>query len=115
MGPDAAFGAFLEAGRFRLQHCGACTKSVFPPRAICAHCGADALEFRDAIGTGTVYSTTVIRSSKEPPYNVALIDLDEGARMMSRVEGLAPEAVRIGMRVRARIAGAPALVVFDPA
>jgi uncharacterized OB-fold protein len=56
---------------------------------------------------------------QRPPaqsYNVALIDLDEGPRMMSRVESMASDAVRIGMRVKARIAveGDSPLVVFDP-
>jgi len=37
------------------------------------------------------------------PYNIALIDVDEGFRLMSRVEGVMPEAVRIGMRVKFRI------------
>ena len=48
-------------------------------------------------------------------FNVVLVDLDEGPRMMSRVEGIAPEAVRIGMRVRARVAlqGDEPVVVFD--
>ena len=50
-----------------------------------------------------------------PSYNVALIDLAEGPRMMSRVEGVAPEAVRIGMAVKARVAseGDGFVVVFD--
>jgi uncharacterized OB-fold protein len=64
-----------------------------------------------------VYATSVMRQrAPTPSYNVALIDLDEGVRMMSRVEGVAPDAVRIGMRVKARIAreGDTPLVVFDP-
>ena len=50
---------------------------------------------------GTVYATTVVRPRGEEPYNVALVDLPEGRRM-TRVEGVAPEAVRIGMPVRMR-------------
>ena len=67
---------------------------------------------------GTVYSTTVVRN-KPPadPHNVALVELDEGPRLMSRVEGVSPADVNIGMRVRARIAIADDLhfIVFDPA
>lgn len=117
-GPDAHFHAALAAGRFEIQHCGACARAVFPPRVACPHCGARALAWRAADGLGTVYSTTVVRQRAEEggDYNVALVDLAEGARMMSRVESLAPAEVRIGMRVRARIAAGPAgpLVVFDP-
>jgi hypothetical protein len=54
-------------------------------------------------GLGIVYSTTVIYSRDEQPYNVALIDIDEGYRMMSRVEGVDPEHIRIGMRVQVQM------------
>jgi uncharacterized OB-fold protein len=66
-----------------------------------------------AAGTGTVYAITVNRA-REGSYNIALIQLDEGPRMMSRVEGV--ETVAIGTRVRARIAtlGDGPAVVFDP-
>jgi uncharacterized OB-fold protein len=80
--------------------------------------GLEDLEWVEASGEGTVYSTTVVRN--RPPtadYNVALIELTEGPRMMSRVVGLDPAAVAIGLKVRAHIAeldGAPA-VVFAPA
>jgi uncharacterized OB-fold protein len=64
-----------------------------------------------------VYATSVVRQ-RDPAqsYNVALIDLVEGPRMMSRVESIAPDAVRIGMKVQARIAaeGDGFIVVFDP-
>ena len=50
---------------------------------------------------GTVYATTVVRPRGEAPYNVVLVDFADGRRM-SRVEGIAPEDVRIGMAVRAR-------------
>ena len=50
------------------------------------------------------------------PYTLVLVDLDEGVRLMSRVEGLAPEAVTVGLRVRARVVvkDGRGLVVFDP-
>ena len=81
-----------------------------PARPIC--------EWVEACGRGTVYSTTVIRQKPPTPnYNLALIDLAEGPRMMSRVEGIAPEAVKIGMAVRARVIreNDQPLVVFEPA
>jgi uncharacterized OB-fold protein len=57
---------------------------------------------------------------QKPPaanYNVALIDLEEGPRMMSRVEGIAPEAVKIGMKVKAKVVkqGEQNVVVFEVA
>ncbi|HWH94713.1 MAG TPA: OB-fold domain-containing protein [Baekduia sp.] len=56
--------------------------------------------WRVSAGLGTVYSTTVVRPRGGEAYNVVLVDLDEGFRMMSRVVGVAPEEVTIGARVR---------------
>lgn len=86
---------------------------VFYPRILIPGTGERDLEWVAASGGGTVYAITVNRT-REGAYNIALIDLDEGPRMMSRVEGV--ETVPIGTRVTARIVeedGAP-LVVFDP-
>lgn len=77
------------------------------------------MTWRTIAGTGTVYATTVIRQQADrgPDYNVALVDITEGARMMSRIDGLPPTEVRIGMPVRAQIktADGEPLIVFVPA
>ena len=87
--------------------------AVFFPRVMAPGSGA-ALEWRVSKGVGTVYATTVVHTKGEAPHNVALIDLDEGFRMMSRVEGIDPMEVKIGMRVRVRMhPGEPAYPVFD--
>ena len=119
-GPAAIYRDTLAAGKLAIQRCAACgDKAVFPPRAICPSCGGTALRWQEASGAGTVYATTVVRDRPENggDRNIALIDLAEGARLMSRVEGLPPGEVRIGMKVRARIATGEAgpLLVFDPA
>lgn len=101
-GPDKQFFDFLGEGRFMLQRAGD-GHYVFYPRVAGPGDGA-ALEWVQASGRGVVYSTTLVRKKPpEPNYNVALIDLAEGPRLMSRVEGVAPEDVRIGMAVRAKI------------
>jgi uncharacterized OB-fold protein len=64
--------------------------------------------------TGVVYATTVVHRPDEEPYNVCLVDLDEGVRVMGRVEGLAPAEVTIGLRVKAR-SGNDGITVYDPA
>ncbi len=104
-GPDATWDANLAAGRFAIQRCLACREHLFFPRTVCPHCGANRLEWVEASGVGTVYSVTVVRRKPQfgGDYNVVLVDLAEGPRMMSRVEGIAPDAVRIGMAVAARI------------
>ncbi len=119
LGADKYYREQLEQGNFLIQRCQACTRGIFYPRMICPHCGSDKLEWFAASGNGVVYSTTVVRRKAEQggDYNVALIDLAEGPRMMSRIEGLAPEAVAIGMPVSARVVdGAEGkLVVFTKA
>lgn len=77
--------------------------AVFYPRVVAPGTGSPDLEWRVSKGLGTVYATTVVHSKNEAPYNVALIDLDEGFRMMSRVEGLDPMQVTIGMRVKVKM------------
>ncbi len=81
------------------------------------HCGSTGLRWITPAGTGTVYSVSVILAKPEHggDRNVALIDLDEGVRMMSRVDGIALHEIRIGMKVRARVLpGDSPLVVFEP-
>jgi uncharacterized OB-fold protein len=118
-GPAAIYRDNLAAGRFELQICESCAKQVFPPNVLCPQCGTPTLRWAKASGAGTVYATTVVRDRPENGgnRNIALIDLAEGARMMSRVEGVTPEGVRIGTKVKARIAATESgpLVVFDPA
>ena len=116
-GPDRIYQKALSEGRFLIQKCASCGACIHYPRLLCTHCGSDRLDTIDASGNGTVYSTSVVRQRAERggDYNIALIDLDEGPRLMSRVEGLEPDAVTIGMKVKSRIAtvdGAP-LLVFE--
>ena len=115
--PEQEFLAFLAQGRFMIQRSRSSGRHVFYPRVAEPRTGATDLEWVPASGAGTVYATSVVRQ-RDPSqsYNVALIDLAEGPRMMSRVEGIAPDAVRIGMRVQARVAaeGDGFVVVFDP-
>ena len=78
--------------------------------------GETDLAWQVSAGLGTVYSATTIHPKGEPAYNVSLIDMDEGFRLMSRVEGMEASSVTIGLRVRVRIGrdadGMP-LPVFD--
>ncbi|GMG84942.1 OB-fold domain-containing protein [Paralimibaculum aggregatum] len=114
-GPDATWHAGLARGIVAIQRCGGCGAHQAPPSLLCRACGAPAPGFVDASGKATVYSATTIRR-RDGAYNVSIVELAEGPRLMSRVEG-DPEAVRIGMALTARIVeedGIPVLV-FDPA
>lgn len=118
MNPEKEYFEHLQAGRFMIQKSRSTGGHVFYPRMAEPGTGATDLEWVAASGRGTVYSSTAIRQKPPTPsYNVALVDLEEGPRMMSRIEGVAPEDVRIGMPVIARIVreGEQAVVVFDPA
>lgn len=116
-GVEAAWQQQLDQGRFLLQHCAACARHVFYPRELCPHCGATALDWVEASGNGTVHAVTTVRRKPEAggDYNVSLVDLDEGVRMMSRVEGGGVVAIGDRVRARVRVDGGRGIVLFDPA
>ena len=115
-GPDLEFQRFLEQQKFKLQRCSHCQEHVFYPRLLCPHCGANKLTWVTASGRGIVYSTSVPRGGQYGDYNIALIDLAEGPRLLSRVESIAPDAVTIGMPVQAFVGEIEgrAVVLFKP-
>lgn len=116
--PEAEWTAHLAAGRFMIQRSRSTGRHIFYPRVAEPGTGAQDLEWVEASGVGTVHAVTVVRK-KDPAdnYNVALVDLAEGPRMMSRVAGVPVDLVKIGMAVRASIIteGDAPLLVFVPA
>ena len=104
---ESPLGVYVEhckKGELAYQVCTDDNTAVFYPRAVAPKTGSHNLEWRVSKGLGTVYSTTVVHAAKDqPPHNVALIDIDEGFRMMSRVEDIEPMDVKIGMRVKVRM------------
>ncbi len=118
-GPDKVYTDYLKKEVFALPKCKSCGEFHFFPRIVCPHCGSFELEWQPLSGKGEVYSTTTIRRKPERGgnYNVCLVTLKEGPRMMSRVEGIDAEAVQIGAQVCAQInndSDEP-FVVFTPA
>lgn len=114
--PEQDYFRFLAEGRFMIQRSTQTGRHVFYPRVAEPGTGAP-LEWVEASGNGVVYSTTVIRQKPPTPdYNVALIDLQEGPRLLSRVEGIPADVVRIGMAVKARIVweNDQSVLVFTP-
>ena len=87
------------------QRCRDCGKKRFYPRAVCPNCLSSATVWVRASGRGTVYSFTVTHQNQAPgfreelPYVLAIVELEEGVRMMTNVVGCAPDRVRIGMAV----------------
>ncbi len=86
--PLATYTAHCERGELAYQVCTDDGRAVFFPRVIAPGSGSPNLEWRTSKGLGTVYATTVVFNRDAPPHNVALIDIDEGFRMMSRVEDI---------------------------
>jgi len=100
-----SFLSELNQGRFLIQKCTHCHTHLFYPRNFCIHCSKDALSWIEPVGTGEVYSTTTVRRKPEAGgnYDVSIIELDEGVRLMSQVLGVEPHEVKIGMRVQLRV------------
>jgi uncharacterized OB-fold protein len=116
--PLATYITHLKRGELGYQFSPSTRQVVFYPRVIAPKTGAADLEWRVSKGLGTVHATTVVHPQKGDTYNVCLVDVDEGFRMMSRVEDIAPLDVRIGMRVTFRAHPAegdePPYPVFTP-
>ncbi|MEU6605824.1 Zn-ribbon domain-containing OB-fold protein [Streptomyces shenzhenensis] len=112
---DAYYHQRLSEGILSVPQCLDCGKLHFYPRVSCPYCHSFALRWTTPSGRGVVYSTTVVRR-KNGDYNVALIDLEEGPRMMSRVVDIEPDRVAIGMPVEAgvRQEGDQPLLIFVP-
>lgn len=109
-GPQATYESFLAQGRFMIQRSLGTGEYVFYPKVM-SPSGAVDLEWVEASGGGTVYAITVNRK-REGSYNIALVDLDEGPRMMATIVGR--ETLPIGARVRARVEGGQSpRVVFE--
>jgi uncharacterized protein len=93
-------------GRLVLQRCASCGRHQFYPRAFCISCLADGLEWVQARGTGRIYTYTICRIAANPamtaPYAVALVDLDEGVRMLANIVECDIERISNGARVQVR-------------
>lgn len=105
------FWAAAREGKLRMQQCGACSHIRYPISHVCPNCLSEAFDWTDMSGRGTVYSSIVFHQvyhqafASEVPYNVSLIQLEEGPRMFSNVVGIAPSQVKVGDEVE---------VFFDP-
>jgi uncharacterized OB-fold protein len=102
------FWEFIAAEEFKLQKCMSCGAFRYPCSYICPKCGQSDHNWVAIDGRGTVYSWTVLHKlynksfEKKPPYNLAVIALQEGVHFLSNVECV-PERLNIGLKVRAVI------------
>ena len=94
-----------KAGELRLQRCGGCGHWRFPPSVLCPRCLSEDSEWRATSGRGKVHTFIVVHRPQHPafyedvPYNVAIVELDEGPRLHTRIVGCPNEEIAIGMPV----------------
>lgn len=94
-------------GRLALPWCPVCASFAWPPRGHCPR-GCGAMTWRDCAGTGRIHSYSVVERAVNPemedavPYAVAIVELDEGPRLLSNIVECEGAALRCGQRVRAR-------------
>lgn len=94
----SAYGEGLRRGEFLIPRCRDCGQAHWHPRPFCPFCHGANITAERALGGGTVYSHTVIRSV-DSPYVLAYVTLDEGPSMLTNIVGSDVDAVAIGSRV----------------
>ena len=112
-----------KQGKLLIQECNECKSKIFYPRKHCPECWSSDLGWSEASGKAKVYTYTVTMDMVEPkfmadlPYVLAMVDLEEGIRMMTRIVDCVPEEVKIGMDVEVTfedITDQHALPMFRP-
>jgi len=99
------YWAGCREGRLMLQQCEACGHVRFYPRILCTACGKTDTRWIQASGKGTVYTYTVVHRApsaafkEDVPYVLALVELDEGPRMMTNLVDTGDRKLEIGMPV----------------
>ena len=105
MGPDNGWWwKEVAEGKIPIQRCKGCGKLRHPPRPMCDKCRSMDWDFIEASGRGTLHSFTVMHHPQFPgfeyPLIAALVDLEEGERMISNLVDCDPKDVRLGMKVQ---------------
>lgn len=94
-----------KAHALRMQQCGGCGRFRYPIARFCPNCLSDAFEWQPVSGKATVYSFIIVYQRYDPsfademPYNVAVVQLDEGPRLVTNLRGIKNEQIRAGMAV----------------
>jgi uncharacterized OB-fold protein len=106
--PDAStepYWAATREGRLLVKRCGDCGRAHFYPRPFCPFCWSEAVDWEEASGRGTLYTYSVVHVNDLPPfpervpYVAAIVDLEEGPRVMTNIVGCDHDALRSGMAV----------------
>lgn len=103
---NRGFWEAVERHRLQVQRCGECGELRYPPAARCPRCLSGGWRWREVSGHGELLSYVVVHQRYHPawadrvPYNVVLVQLDEGPRMFSNVLPFARTDLTVGMRLR---------------
>jgi uncharacterized OB-fold protein len=117
-----AFWRALGEGRLALQFCEETGRFQHYPRPVSISTGRTKLAWKEVSGRGVIYAFTVIRTpagERPPPVCVAIVELDEGVRILANIEQCQPQDLAIGRRVNAMLtpsqvdAEYPAFVLCD--
>ena len=111
------FWTAADEGRLLVKACLDCGEAHFYPRDICPHCLSERTEWRDAAGTGSVYSFSTMGKG-DAAYTLAFVTLDEGVTLMTNLVDCDPKSVAIGSRVKVVFKpsdGGHAVPMFTPA
>ena len=112
------------AGELRIQRCTACERHYFYPRPSCPRCGGDQVEWVRASGRATLYSYVINHRpapgfEDEAPYAIAVVELEEGVRMMTNIVGVPndPEHLELDMELQVVFErrGDVTVPLFEPA
>lgn len=113
----------LHEHRIHIQRCNACSAWVHFPRPRCPRCLSTDLAWHDVAETGAVFTFSIARQPTNAAFNgagelvIAMVELDGGPRLTTNVVNVDPDAVVVGMRVRAVFddSGEATLLKFEPA
>ncbi|WP_340373225.1 Zn-ribbon domain-containing OB-fold protein [Peribacillus sp. FSL E2-0218] len=85
-------------GKLIIKHCESCGEYHHYPRVLCPFCKSGKTTWKEAKGTGTIYTYSVMR--KGSPYVIAFVTLDEGPRMMTNIIDCDLDELHIDQRVK---------------
>src|SRR4029078_11638061 len=106
--PDLETQPFWDGcreGRFLVRHCNTCGEDHFYPRPFCPKCWSDDVEWKAATGRGPLHTYSIAHQNAVPPFNervpyvAAVVELEEGPRVMTNIEGTPFDELRVGMPV----------------
>src|SRR5271154_6976571 len=96
----------VAEGRLLISRCASCGEAHYYPRPFCPRCGGDGVSWEEASGRATLYTWSIVHQNDLPPFNekvpyvAAVVDLEEGPRMMTNVVGCEHDDLRVGMALQ---------------